>query len=428
MMDLLGAGNPYMPQRFAEGGEASNLKESDPYGWNVLYAPKVTEIKSTYQQQVEALKEQERQLRLKAEQDARAEAQSIVQSAIDAEIQKNAPSIEKYQDNIAQINNMLAGKVGEIVLTYPGYGTENWKRGQLDEENLRQILAGNQRMIAEASDPQAARDKAFRQVVKNHPDVFAGDVWDNYAFWGQLAGQTIPLDTMQQILVDNLTAPTVGKLQEQYVQPIYSEVEKLTRTYDSNLAAINQDYARQKKLVREDMLRGIAPPPPSAYAPLPTLVQTPPTTPSATPTTPSATPTAPSATPTAPVQGGAPQAPTFPTAPVTPPVPVPSLPGASQQPVSNLTPQPMPVPGIGTGTFGGVPQPGIGALPAYQTPTAQAQRPTEQQPQMQIQYGPIGQGAVGQTNLLNTLLANQQDPTKVSLLGFDNPYLMKPFG
>jgi hypothetical protein len=52
-----------------------------------------------------------------------------------------------------------------------------------------------------------------------------------------------------------------------------------------------------------------------------------------------------------------------------------------------------------------------------------------QQPQQQqIQYGPIGQGAVGQASLLSTLLSQQQDPTKVSLLGFDNPYLMKPFG
>jgi hypothetical protein len=141
----------------------------------------------------------------------------------------------------------------------------------------------------------------------------------------------------------------------------------------------------------------------------------------------------------------APTTPTTPTqtAPTTPSVPVPNLPqpvlpGYStptpQIPVSNLTPQTMPgVPSVPPPLIGGVPQPSLGifgsqsALPAYQTqassPTAQAQ-----QPQQQIQYGPIGQGAVGQTNLLNTLLSNQQDPTKVSLLGFDNPYLMKPFG
>jgi hypothetical protein len=35
---------------------------------------------------------------------------------------------------------------------------------------------------------------------------------------------------------------------------------------------------------------------------------------------------------------------------------------------------------------------------------------------------------VGQNTLLQTLLSQQQDPTQVSLLGFDNPYLMKPFG
>lgn len=117
-------------------------------------------------------------------------------------------------------------------------------------------------------------------------------------------------------------------------------------------------------------------------------------------------------------------------------VPQPILPGyatpAPQIPVSNLTPQPMPGVSAPAPVRGGIPQPSLGifgsqsALPAYQT---QAPSPTAQaQPQQQIQYGPIGQGAVGQTNLLSTLLSNQQDPTKVSLLGFDNPYLMKPFG
>jgi hypothetical protein len=100
-----------------------------------------------------------------------------------------------------------------------------------------------------------------------------------------------------------------------------------------------------------------------------------------------------------------------------------------QAPVSGGNLSPVPMPGISP-VRGGIPQPGIGTsiLPQYQSPTVQA-APTMQQPQQQqIQYGPIGQGAVGQASLLNTLLSQQQDPTKVSLLGFDNPYLMKPFG
>jgi hypothetical protein len=55
------------------------------------------------------------------------------------------------------------------------------------------------------------------------------------------------------------------------------------------------------------------------------------------------------------------------------------------------------------------------------------QQPAQQQ-QQQVQYGPIGQAATNQNTLLQTLLSQQQDPTKISLLGFDNPYLMKPFG
>jgi hypothetical protein len=121
------------------------------------------------------------------------------------------------------------------------------------------------------------------------------------------------------------------------------------------------------------------------------------------------------------------------------PVPVPVLPTPDPVMGGNLTPQPLP--GITPPAplpATGIPQPGMpvsrpvlntGVLPQYQSPTAQAAPTTQQQqPQQQIQYGPIGQGAVGQTNLLSTLLSQQQDPTKVSLLGFDNPYLMKPFG
>jgi hypothetical protein len=125
------------------------------------------------------------------------------------------------------------------------------------------------------------------------------------------------------------------------------------------------------------------------------------------------------------------------------PVPSPVLPTpAPAAPImgGNLTPQPLP--GITPPAplpATGIPQPSMsiprpmlntGVLPQYQSPTSQA-APTmqQQQPQQQqIQYGPIGQGAVGQTNLLSTLLSQQQDPTQVSLLGFDNPYLMKPFG
>jgi hypothetical protein len=129
--------------------------------------------------------------------------------------------------------------------------------------------------------------------------------------------------------------------------------------------------------------------------------------------------------PTAPVSG----TPTTPGASMPSSIPSPVLPspgttpsfsGSVPLPGSNLTPSFLP----------NIPRPGIGssALPQYQSPTSQATQPTQQPQQQQIQYGPIGQGAVGQASLLSTLLSQQQDPTKVSLLGFDNPYLMKPFG
>jgi hypothetical protein len=70
-------------------------------------------------------------------------------------------------------------------------------------------------------------------------------------------------------------------------------------------------------------------------------------------------------------------------------------------------------------------------LPPYQTSMSPAMQSSQQLPeQQQFQYGPIGQAAVGQNTLLQTLLSQQQqqNPTQVPLFGFDNPYLMKPFG
>jgi len=127
------------------------------------------------------------------------------------------------------------------------------------------------------------------------------------------------------------------------------------------------------------------------------------------------------------------------TTPAPTPVPVPEATPVIPQPqipVSSLPVVPQEGGMVPPSVIGGIPQPQIrvpslysGSLPTYQTPSMAAPvQQSVQQPQQQIQYGPIGQGAVGQTNLLSTLLSQQQDPTKVSLLGFDNPYLMKPFG
>jgi hypothetical protein len=141
---------------------------------------------------------------------------------------------------------------------------------------------------------------------------------------------------------------------------------------------------------------------------------------------PTLVPSVPSGGMTSPTVPSSPSVSPTPVAPRPPTVPAPVLPTPSS-PTGNLLPQPL----IGSSSVG-IPRPGIGTsiLPQYQSPTFQATQPTQQQqqPQQQIQYGPIGQGAVGQTNLLSTLLSQQQDPTNVSLLGFDNPYLMKPFG
>ena len=388
------ANNPYLMKQqpvqfFAEGGTVSpSAKESDPYGWNVVFAPRVDEIKGTYQQQVAALKEEERLLREKAALDARANAKQTVQSAIDSVLASKQPAVQQYENNIRQLNDLMAGKVGEVVLTYPGYGTERYRAGDLGQSDLQSILAGNQRYIAEATDLNKAREEAFKKVVKQNQDVFSGDVWDQYAFWGTLAGQNIDPENMEGILVENLAAPQVSVLQEQYVQPIYSKVTELTDQYDRNLANVNREYSAYKGNIREDLLRGGSLP--VFPGPQPTLV----------PSAPTPTPTAPSAT--APVSSVPTPKPTVPS------IPVPSLPG------------------IGSSTFGGVPKPGIGSsvLPQYQSPTAQAAPTTDQQqPQQQLQYGPIGQAATSSSDLLKNLLESTQQSMPFDFTA-NNPYLM----
>jgi hypothetical protein len=223
---------------------------------------------------------------------------------------------------------------------------------------------------------------------------------------------------------------------EGYYSP---EATALLKAYEAEKAYLRgpefqfrpTDFDRSREVFYENFGKLYQP------TPFPSLV---PSEPAPTPSTPAPAPAptpTPAPTPVAPPPTSVP-VPVIGQQPSAPSIPVEQAP--SQQPSippSNLTP--LPLPGITPPpAIGGIPQPSIGyqnplyqsLLPQYQSPTSTAMQPTSQQQsqQPQFQYGPIGQAAVGQTNLLSTLLSQQQDPTKVSLLGFDNPYLMKPFG
>jgi hypothetical protein len=151
---------------------------------------------------------------------------------------------------------------------------------------------------------------------------------------------------------------------------------------------------------------------------IPVLAPTQPST--VVPTTPPSTPAAPTA----------PSTPSAPTTPIASPIPVPTIPAyttpqAPQAPVSNLTPQPLPGVTPRPTSIGGIPQPTLGMLPQYQSPTVQA-APTmqqQQQPQQQIQYGPIGQAATSSADLLKNLLASSQQSMPFDF-NANNPYLM----
>jgi hypothetical protein len=202
----------------------------------------------------------------------------------------------------------------------------------------------------------------------------------------------------------------IAELQNQ-IRPVVDTASSKEADLRGQIEALQRGYVRPDRVL------------------VPTQPQTPAQGQTPTPT-PTPTPVVPVPTPTLPVY-------TTPQAPSQPPSSPTEIPTAPSIPPSNLTP--LPLPGITPPpAIGGIPQPSIGyqnplyqsLLPQYQSPTSTAMQPTQQQQsqQPQFQYGPIGQAAVGPTNLLSTLLSQQQDPTKVSLLGFDNPYLMKPFG
>ena len=476
-------------QFFAEGGEAQAQPAQEqqrtltPFesAWNVLAKPQWEEALAKHREQVADYNRRYEDAVIAARNEATRIADNTIANAVKVITDERSPWVNQAQSAIRGLEALKQGKVKQVNVPDSGLWTlEYFQQGLISPESIDDEIANLRRGIASYTDPQDVRRAAL--VYLGGQDFDLGNTMYNITgkFFGA-SPDVSQLDEVQDAFRQQIASKYVGQLEQQMAMPIYDQMMEFDRANSFGvLDSVNRDLekrtqgaveqlmeynrSREKELAsqlgalkqsgswspeREQALRSAFEAEksylfgpqftfsPEGYAQARGLYE------SALGTgwqnLPALVPTAPSVPP----QQVQPQQPVAPTVPPPTSVPIPSLgqpqqpvPGvpspAPQVPVSNLTPQPMP--GItAPPLIGGVPQPSLGifgsqsALPTYQTPQAQAPS-TTQQPQTQIQYGPIGQGAVGQTNLLNTLLSNQQDPTKVSLLGFDNPYLMKPFG
>ena len=430
MMDLLGAGNPYV-RRYAEGGDVSNPSIEEVQR---LMDRNREELSSTFTEArslIDPLRQQEAELFSEPGYwNLRKELEPTATQKFNQMLQEN-PAYQSYikmanqgQDNInllqsAKQRAIETGQAQSVQFAEPD-GVTRWnllveppgmesgydQRREYQNRGINPVPVSWVDQYQKDYAPRVQQDREYANLAGLFDLAASTGRQDLIKYsdrpWNEQVAvyrQELLGDLAHQQALDEQKKR--GALIEQQLADIEKQYGPRIEAFDP---AYEQLYSQLRSLRSTSDIPVLAPTQPSTVVPTP--------------------------------QPSTPAVPTAPTTPVAPSIPVPTIPAyttpqAPQAPVSNLTPQPLPgvTPSRPT-SIGGIPQPTLGILPQYQSPTAQAAptTPTQQQPQMQIQYGPIGQGAVGQTNLLNTLLANQQDPTKVSLLGFDNPYLMKPFG
>jgi hypothetical protein len=369
MMNLLGAGNPYIRQ-YAEGGEATPVA-------NPSFVPSKTDVRLAERlarqgvyDSLQNLVDHQQFINYKYRTQSE-EAQKLFNETLLSRDPRERLAQQKEQERV--FKQITASKQAELAEAQKAYDLNSqWAKQNIQQRVLGDLASG--KPMAEVS--QANYSQLPYLSPSRGAFNLAGQIPEA---WSQMNEEqrTVALQERDNALVNRLNE--LG----------------LTR---EKIGTVGYVTNRQEPQVQFTQ---------TAEKPLPTVTSVP---------TPALVQPEPAAAPiyNLPVASPAPKAPS--------PVPSPTLTPTA------LTPRPS--------SGMAVPQPSIGyqpssyqsMFPGYQSPTFQATQPMQQPQQQQIQYGPIGQGAVGQASLLSTLLSQQQDPTKVSLLGFDNPYLMKPFG
>lgn len=524
MIDLLGAGNPYMAQGFAEGGEAANSP------------PPVRQRPEAYIQMTPGMTQPEyaelsRQegLRLMRGEEARTLADMLYAPKKAASDAFWNEKVQKEQQRLNEANRQLAFYGRDTVSPDELRGTPEYDRvnSYVDEylervkrdywnttgRNVSQKLLSDANILRNIPEPWATPYQAVKlsdgstfiydttgkmfntredaERIANQYEQRAENyrqISDNIAIqnlYNQYGISPTEKDSAQKFR-DALFSTAGWQLTKAAEMPKYEyerknaareleyekgnalmasqQMEKFGRQQIQN--ALFQSYNPQELQSEIERIQREGVPqnwwgedlhfsnarytfeptfrPPTAQATTPTAPTTPaPQAPGAvaptSPTTPA--PVLPQPGQQAPVMPGGMQ----PTTPTTPGGTSPTAPGGTTPtapapaPIQYLSPTAQP-------PIGGIPQPFQflprtvvpytpaqyeSMFPGYTGTTQQASQPLQQQqPQMQIQYGPIGQAAVQQPSLLDTLLRpqGQQDQTAVSLLGANNPYLMKPFG
>ena len=228
--------------------------------WDKLVEPEISKVRSDYNKQIEDIKRQIEESKVKAQQEARAYAEQNITDTIRSIQNANRTNISIYENNARQIQDLLAGKTQRISLSYPGYGAESWKAGDLSDQDLNSMLAGNQRYIQELTDPNALRQQAVQKIIERDPqNIFGGDY--KYASLVSM-GSFFPerpedFQKIEDRLKEEIYLTSLPQAESYYVDPLNNQVEMITRQFDEQInnlsTAGNETELRERQKLYDYM-------------------------------------------------------------------------------------------------------------------------------------------------------------------------------
>ncbi len=228
--------------------------------WDKLVQPEITKVRADYNKQVEDIKKQIEESRLRAQQEARSYGEQTIANNIRSLEQINRPAIQAYQNNIRGIQDLLAGKAPSVSLSYPGVGSEFWRAGELDAENLNNMLRGNEKFLQDITNPDTLRRQAVQRIIESDPqNAFGGDYkYTSLISMGSFFPET-PEDfrKIEDRLKEEIYLQSLPQAEAYYVDPLNSQVQQLTKQFDSQIknlsTAGNETELRERQKLYDYM-------------------------------------------------------------------------------------------------------------------------------------------------------------------------------
>jgi hypothetical protein len=228
--------------------------------WDKLVQPEITKVRADYNKQVEDIKKQIEESRLRAQQEARSYGEQTIANNIRSLEQINRPAIQAYQNNIRGIQDLLAGKAPSVSLSYPGVGSEFWRAGELDAENLNNMLRGNEKFLQDITNPDTLRRQAVQRIIESDPqNAFGGD----YKYTSLISmGSFFPeapedFKKIEDRLKEEIYLQSLPQAEAYYVDPLNSQVQQLTKQFDSQIqnlsTAGNETELRERQKLYDYM-------------------------------------------------------------------------------------------------------------------------------------------------------------------------------